>query len=142
MTRSSSLNVHSMRVLFPIFKKIKELCSQLHLSLNKKTIITTSQLQVNTVCKLCYLELRKLYTLRSFLVSSKTKCLLRVSFSPESTTAIPYFLNFKKNLVGKLQSVQNAATRFAADSESPQLYVIQRTSEEIALATLPATNKV
>ena len=80
-------------VVFPIFNKIKELCSQLHLSLNKKTIITTSQPQVNTVCKVCYLELRKLYTLRSFLVSSKRKCLLRVSFSPESTTAIPYFLN-------------------------------------------------
>ena len=145
------IEITSQKDNFLFLEKIEELCSQLHLSLNKKkTIINffgrrlkdfivksinafgeeislttvckilgvlfdynmTFEKQVNKICKLCYLELRKMYTLKRFLDLERKKTFVTSFILSRLDYCNSLFLTLKRNLITKLQRVQNAAARF------------------------------
>ena len=79
--------------------------------------------EFNALCKLSYLELRKLHTLKEFASIEQKKAFVMSFILSRPDNCNFSFLKLKKNLVGKLQSVQNAAVRFI--KSSPPLYAIQ-----------------
>ena len=145
------IEITSQKDNFLFLEKIEELCSQLHLSLNKKKMIInffgrqlkdfivksinafgeeislttvckilgvlfdynmTFEKQVNKICKLCYLELRKMYTLKRFLDLERKKTFVTSFILSRLDYCNSLFLTLKRNLITKLQRVQNAAARF------------------------------
>ena len=68
--------------------------------------------QINHCCKLCYLELRKLYSIRRFLTLDQRKMFVTSFILSRLDYCNALYMKVNKILLIKLQKVQNAAARF------------------------------
>ena len=68
--------------------------------------------QINHCCKLCYLELRKLYSIRRFLTLDQRKMFVTSFILSRLDYCNALYMKVKKILLIKLQKLQNAAARF------------------------------
>ena len=72
---------------------------------------------VNNVCKSAFYHLRTISRIRKYLSTQITKILIHAFVTWHSITAILYYIyNVPKNVIKKLQSVQNAAARLITRS--------------------------
>ena len=68
--------------------------------------------QINHCCKLCYLELRKSYSIRRFLTLDQRKMFVTSFVLSRLDYCNALYMKVNKILLIKLQKVQNAAARF------------------------------